>query len=280
MAELAPDAMDRARATLSSAGSVRSVGPGVTVGVAAALARFLLPSPCLGCGALDPPLDMSLGLCPACRARLREVGRRRCVRCLRPLAGGVGPMPTCAPCARRRGGPDRLLAGWLYAPPLDAVLLALKFGGQSFLGRHLATALAARLAHQLAGVDLVVPVPLHWRRQVSRGYNQAAEIARPLARRLGRPYRSVLARRRSTARQAELPREARGANLRGAFVVRRPTAARGRVCLLVDDVVTTGATLAAAAAALRRAGAVTVLAVAAARTPEPDEGLGPLLGPE
>ncbi len=214
---------------------------------------------------------MALGLCPPCRGRLAPVRGRRCHRCLRPLPGGPGASPSCPRCAERATDLERLFAGWLYAPPLDSVLLGLKFGGLSYLGRHLATALAGRLRAELATVDLVVPVPLHWWRQLGRGYNQAAEIARPLARHLGRPCRAVLARRRATSRQAELPRTARGANVRGAFRLRRPALVRGRVCLLVDDVVTTGATLAAAAAALRRAGAAAVLAVAAGRTPEPEE---------
>ncbi|MGH9464371.1 MAG: ComF family protein, partial [Thermoanaerobaculia bacterium] len=94
--------------------------------------------------------------------------------------------PTCPGCGRRPADLDRLVAGWHYAPPLDAVLLGLKFGGLGYLGRHLAAALAERHGAELAAVDLLVPIPLHWWRQLGRGYNQAAEIARPLARRLRR----------------------------------------------------------------------------------------------
>ncbi len=277
MSPPASEPTPRPAATLPAPLGVRRRAPGVT----ATLLRFLLPSPCLGCGGLDPPLDQALGLCPACRGRLSAVTGPRCRRCLRSLPGGSEAASSCPRCSRGRGGLDRLLAGWHYAPPLDAVLRGLKFGGLAYLGRDLAAARAGRLRTELAAADLVVPVPLHWWRQLGRGYNQAAEIARPLARRLGRPCRTVLSRRRATSRQAELPRSERTANVRRAFVVRRPALARGRVCLLVDDVVTTGATLTAAATALRRAGAAAVLAVAAARTPEPHERApGPRYPPE
>jgi ComF family protein len=139
------------------------------------------------------------------------------------------------------------------------------------VGGRLAAPLAAELAAAPAGWDLVVPVPLHWRRRLARGYNQAAAIARPLACRLGLPAAEALARCRPTPPQTALPRPARRHNPRGAFAVpaRHRRRLAGRRVLLVDDVVTTGATLDAAARALLAAGAAEVHAVAVARTPAP-----------
>ena len=148
---------------------------------------------------------------------------------------------------------------------------ALKFGRLDFLGSHLADEIWHRLGSQLRVAEAIVPVPLHWRRQTARGYNQAERLARPLARRLGRPLVTPLRRTRATPPQTRLERARRRANLRRAFRCRRPSAVRGRAILLVDDVTTTGATLAEAAAALRRAGASSVTALAAARTPAPGE---------
>jgi ComF family protein len=147
------------------------------------------------------------------------------------------------------------------------VVRGLKFGRLDYLGRHLAAALAAGLSDRLAGCDRVVPVPLHWRRRLARGYNQAERIARPLAGHLGLPCLSALSRRRATPPQSLLGRDDRLANLRKAFQVPAPERVRGLHLLLVDDVATTGATLDAAAAALKNAGAATVTALVAGRTP-------------
>ena len=113
----------------------------------------------------------------------------------------------------------------------------------------------------------MVPVPLHWRRHLARGYNQAERIGRPLAGRLELPFTSALARLRATPPQSRLDQAARLRNLRQAFVVRRPDSVAGRHVVLVDDVATTGATLDAAAATLKAAGAAVVTAVVAGRTP-------------
>jgi ComF family protein len=161
---------------------------------------------------------------------------------------------------------DRLFALWRYAPPLDAVIQSLKFRRLDYLGRHLAEALARELDHEIQGADAVVPVPLHWMRQLTRGYNQSERIARPLARRLGLPFMPALARARATPPQTSLDRDGRLANLKRAFCVRHPERIRSLHLALVDDVTTTGATLDAAAAALKRAGAASVTAVVVGRT--------------
>jgi len=160
-----------------------------------------------------------------------------------------------------------LLALWAYREPLDAVIQGLKFRRLDYLGRHLAEALSDGLGAALEGFDAIVPVPLHWRRRLGRGYNQAERIAHPLALRLGLPLLSVLRRSRSTPPQTSLGKADRLANLRRAFWVPHPRRVSQLRLLLVDDVSTTGATLDAAAAALRRAGASGVTALVAARTP-------------
>lgn len=238
------------------------------------LMHALLPASCLGCGRPLPAAGAPLGLCAVCRASLVPVPRKACASCLRPLAAHALPAGyRCGACRQSPPAFDRLVALWSYRPPLDAVVRGLKFGRLDYLGRHLAAALAAELAPGLAGCDQVVPVPLHWRRRLARGYNQAERIARPLAGRLGLPCVQALARRRATPPQSLLGREERLANLRKAFRVPRPDRVRGLHVLLVDDVATTGATLDAAAAALKKAGATAVTALVAGRTPlEPVPG--------
>ena len=242
----------------------------ITDGPVTAVLDFIFPPICLGCGREERPGPLKLGLCLPCRGRLKLLPGRRCASCARPLEAAALPLGyLCGDCRRRPTALDRLLAIWSYEPPLEQVIHALKFGRLDFLGGHLAEEIWHRLGGELRSAAVIVPVPLHWRRQMVRGYNQAERIARPLAKRLGRPLVAALRRTRSTSPQARLERSRRQANLRHALRCRRTAAIRGRSVLLVDDVTTTGATLEHAAAALRRAGAASVLALTVARTPAP-----------
>jgi ComF family protein len=240
------------------------------------LLHALLPALCLGC---DAPLPASrsrtgsaLGLCILCRARLRPLPAAGCAVCGRPLpAAGLPPDWRCGACRQEPPACDRLLALWSYEEPLAAVIQALKFRRLDYLGRHLGEALAAGLGAEIAaladgGDGLVVPVPLHWRRRLQRGYDQAERIARPLAARLGLPLVPALRRTRATPPQSLLGKAARVANLRRAFRVPEPGRLRGLHVVLVDDVATTGATLEAAATVLKQAGAAAVTGVTVGRT--------------
>jgi len=188
-------------------------------------------------------------LCPGCRADLPDLGPA-CGRCATPL-----PFPgTCGPCLRRPPFHDAALAAFHYESPLSDLLIDLKFHGRLALARTLGELLAARLEEaDVARPGLIVPVPLHPQRLRERGYNQALELARPVARRLGVPLAPELGvRLRATASQANLDPQARRRNVRGAFGVQGIAPAS---IAIVDDVITTGSTVAAFAKALRRAGA-------------------------
>jgi ComF family protein len=207
----------------------------------------VLPPACAGCGA---PLAGDAALCRACARPLSRPARDPHVPGLAACVAAVefrGPVETWV---HRFKYPARGLAGLDPGPRAAVVALVL--------------AAAARAPGPAP--DLVVPVPLHPRRLRRRGFNPAALLARPLARRSGAACDArALRRLRDTPSQTGLGRRERRRNLRGAFAAARPLPA----CVwLVDDVVTTGATLAAAAAALRRAGARRVVGVCAAWTPD------------
>jgi ComF family protein len=163
-----------------------------------------------------------------------------------------------------------LWAPLVYEYPVDRLVQRAKFGHSLPVCHALGELLVAGLERStcpgpgLDGTPLVLPVPLHWQRQRQRGFNQAAEIARVLARATGWPLRPGLLRRiRPTREQSGLAAAIRRRNLRGAFAVAGPVA--GRRVVLVDDVITTGATAAAAASALAAAGAAPIHVYAVAR---------------
>jgi ComF family protein len=194
----------------------------------------------------------------------------RCAQCAIVLPAGAGVI-LCGSCLRRPPSFDAAVVVSDYAAPLDQLVLALKFGGQlamaPLFGQLLADALG-RLPRQ-DWPDLLAPVPLGHRRLAERGFNQALEIARPLARILRLPLAPcLLARQRETAPQSLLTPAERRANLRRAFSL--PQAGlervRGRHVGVVDDVLTTGATLEEIAATLKRCGAARVTCLAFART--------------
>ncbi|KGM56695.1 hypothetical protein N799_02020, partial [Lysobacter arseniciresistens ZS79] len=161
-------------------------------------------------------------------------------------------------------------AACLYRPPLDRLLPRFKFHRDLAAGRLLARLMAvalAPLAHAWPAPATLVPVPLHRARLRRRGYDQALELARPVATTLGLPLQAgALVRVRHTDPQSTLDADARRANLRDAFRV-VPGVALPAHAVLVDDVMTTGATLHAAADALRRAGVARVDAWVCARVP-------------
>jgi ComF family protein len=149
-----------------------------------------------------------------------------------------------------------------YEGTLRAIVHALKYHRRRSIAAPLALRMRRHGADVLAGMDVVVPVPLHRARRRERGFNQAAE----LARHLGLPVCHALQRTRATLSQTDLPAARRHANVRNAFTLSRRAAVVGQRVVLIDDVSTTGATLAACARVLRQAGASDVRALIAART--------------
>ncbi|MFT3897442.1 MAG: ComF family protein [Thermomonas sp.] len=221
--------------------------------------RRAWPAHCLACGGRGEP---GRDLCAACHAGLPWL-RTACPRCALPLPA---PAPACGECLRNPPPLDAVRAAFLYAPPLDRLLPRFKFHGDLAAGRLLA-ALMRETASPFPRNAAILPVPLHRRRLRMRGYDQALELAKPLAVACDLPLRDDLLRRaRATAAQSRLHADQRKRNLRNAFQV-DASAPLPACAVLIDDVMTTGATLHAAAKALRRAGVERVEAWVCARVP-------------
>jgi ComF family protein len=240
----------------------------------------LLPLPTLPVGAVPSQCALCRAWqrggawCGECEARF-AAPRPRCRRCALPVGMAAD---RCGACLAEPPVFDAAVAVVDYGFPWDGLLADFKFHGRAELGKALARRLAGALESTEAALsaegapDLVLPVPCSRARLAERGFNQAWELARPLAAALGLPADAgLLLRLADTPHQTELGRSARRANLARAFMVEpsRRAELAGRHVALVDDVLTTGATLDAAAAELRRAGARSVTAWVFARTPAP-----------
>ena len=213
------------------------------------LIQRLWPGRCLLCSATTT----SGRICPPCRKDLPR-NQHPCPRCAQPMP--TPATPACAACLRRTPVVTRVIAPWIYTLPVDYLLHRFKYHGQLGYGDLLGSLLAEHLSTTLTEVQrpgLILPVPLHPARQRLRGFNQALELARPVAQRLNVPLESRrLHRIRATPEQVQLNARARRRNLRGAFSFEG-------ICpphvAIMDDVFTTGSTAAEIARVLRRAGA-------------------------
>ena len=220
-----------------------------------------LPSRCLWCN--QQAVHSQRNLCDQCYQML-PWNNRACPRCALPLSGP----PTGHNCLPQNSALERLYAPLRYARPLDQWIPALKDSSNlNYL--PLFHKLLCHALDPARQYDLVVPIPLHWRRLLGRGFNQAELLARPVAKHLATPLASRCLKRNSArTNQKELKRAERLKNLHGAFSC-RPL--EGQRILLIDDVATTGATLQNAAQCLRRAGSGEVQALVLARTPPPEK---------
>ncbi len=195
--------------------------------------------------------------CVFCGSRTREPELYLCAGCDVDLPRVESPLPPMSSPLEYEVAPIA------YEFPIDAAIKALKFKRRLFYGPALAELLCRECEHLPEDIDAVLPVPLHWRRRWFRGFNQADEIAAPVARHLGVPLIRCVRRIRSTPFQSGLSARERAKNLRKAFVAREDVCHRH--VLVVDDVITTGTTVRKVARVLKQAGVEKVSALAVAR---------------
>ena len=218
-------------------------------------------------------------VCPVCLVRLQASGLDVCTDCAEllpelpsprcPLCGGPidGALAACSECLRADERPwAHAVSVFPFRGPARELIHRFKYQGHTYLAPVLGARMAANWRQYGDCVpDALVPVPLHWTRQIRRGFNQAELLAQHMCHGLQIPVKCLLSRRRRTAQQAMLDFSERQANMRDVFAVRRSIDPAGLRVLLVDDVMTTGATLAAVTHVLLATNVAAVSVITAAR---------------
>ena len=222
--------------------------------VSAALLSIIFPAACRLCQTQLLTEPSRIPICNDCLAAFPVIHGNICDVCGKPIEGSVSDLdtPVCPACSIDEGGYafQRARSWGLYQPPLSKAILLLKFDHIDSLGGLFARHLMNLMMRDLADYhpELIVPVPLHRQRERERGYNQAALIAKPLARLLGLPCKPVLLTRiRPRPDKHLLTLDERWSSVRGAFATRTGSQVDNLRVLLVDDVMTSGATLDACA---------------------------------
>lgn len=225
------------------------------------LQEAVLPNACVFCGTRCG--RMQAPICKACHADLPWI-ENACGRCASPVATELPTGVHCSSCQISPPPFEAAAAALSYTFPIDAAIKAMKFRRKLFYVPAFASTLAVSMRQLPADIDALLPVPLHWRRQGMRGFNQAAELCRPIHRQTGIRVVNNVIRNRATPYQSGLIARHRQQNLQLAFTVRGELHARH--VLIVDDVITTGETCRQLAHVLLDAGTekVSVLAVARA----------------
>ncbi len=217
------------------------------------MAAILLPPVCILCGAAGVMNNQrNRDLCLACQQSLPWAGSQ-CVRCALPLSA-MAIEALCGRCQTQPPAFETCLSPFHYQAPLDHLLRGLKFNGRLPQARLLGELMTQWLASVVeVPPEQIIPVPLHATRLRERGFNQAMELARPIARYFDVPLNLHGVRRtRATPPQSDLSRKERLKNIQGVFEVMQPMS--GSV-VIIDDVMTTGSTAHELAAALLNAGA-------------------------
>lgn len=223
--------------------------------------KQLLASSCALCGKHEAGV-----VCQRCRSTAMTNAFDRCRRCAIRLHGA---QTCCSRCTANPPSFDASFAATDYAAPTDTLVQALKFAAHLPLAAAFADFIMTTVPRDaVSSASLMMAVPLSAGRIAQRGFNQAHEIAKVMARSWQLPLATELCVRvRNTEPQSSLPLARRRGNMRGAFTLMRRDRIVGQHVLLVDDVMTTGETLEALASTLKRNGAARVTNLVFARTP-------------
>ncbi|MEN0035766.1 MAG: ComF family protein [Cellvibrio sp.] len=233
--------------------------------VAARTLNHILPAPCLICGLTDSGHPL---LCPTCNTALPRLNREPhlCKCCALPLASDA---PLCGKCLQKKPAFSQSCIAFNYTHPLDFLIQQFKYRRQLSSGKLLAQ-LLSETCSTAERPDILVPVPIHWRKRWQRGFNQSELIAYWISKNFDIPVLSACQQTRHHHSQKGLGRAERYKNLRQSFAINTSIKAKlhGAHIALIDDVVTTTATARTLSELLLKNGAQRVDIWALARTPD------------
>jgi len=211
----------------------------------------IMPPLCTVCGA---PGHNKLDICDGCLMDIAQ-NRPACPRCALPLEATQNNANVCGQCLQHPPIYDHSYALAIYEPPIDRLIQHLKFNNKLNYARLLGMLMAAEITRNSGErPDVIIPVPLHPQRLRQRGFNQALEIARPIAQQLTIPLNNTsCVRIKATTEQSSLSARQRIDNIKGAFALRADISAQHVV--IIDDVMTTGNTVSELARVIKQAGA-------------------------
>ena len=226
------------------------------------LQSVLFPSTCVLC---HSPTSRSFDICSACECDLPRLSSR-CVICAAPLH--VDTEQCCGACLHEPPPFDHTIALWQYDFPTNKLILDLKFHAKLVNARIISELFIKQLQRHYEKKNMpecIIPVPLHKKRLHERGFNQAIEIAKPIAKQCKIPLEITLCHRtRATQAQSSLPAKKRQQNIKGAFDLTRPC--EYKHIAILDDVVTTGHTIREMCRGLKKAGVERIEVWCVART--------------
>lgn len=244
--------------------------PSNILSVAGALLDAVMPPRCLKCGEV---VGNTGALCAPCFDKISFITSPLCQSCGVPFSDVYLESPdalVCGACVETPPVFERARAVIVYNDDSRSLITRFKYADRTDLAPAFARWMTRVGGDLLVDADVILPVPLHRWRLLTRTYNQSAYLARRIAKLSGVPAEyGVLRRVRATPSQGGLSAAARRRNVAAAFVIKKPDAVTGKRVVLVDDVLTTGATLNACARVLRQSGAAAVDAIVIGRVPAP-----------
>jgi len=226
--------------------------------------ELIFPSQCQLCGDLA---HFKIPLCNTCLKKVQKIGNLRCEICGKAFTGETNRI--CGNCIKEKPKFDQARAWAKFEEPMVQIIHQFKYqrGFQfaNWMVNNLVEVHQTQFSDQK--FDLLIPIPLHWKRLLQRGYNQALILAQPLSKKLKIPLdTTILQKTTNTPPQVGLSSAQRKENLKKSFQIKKPKLIAGKNILLVDDVITSGATANEASKILKQAGAKKVCILALART--------------